>query len=386
MKRICISLGLAATALFAFASEELDIYTMLYKDSDSAAERFAVLRNVAESNLAGAGSLYAEALAQLLLEQPTLRTTAEKETADASARLLAGLLGEAKYAASANDLWKTVQNFSNPLVKADALIAIGRTRSDGHIELIARTLSDLNLRPTVDREAGEKIAYGAILALEKYRDPAGYLPVFFASTGWYSRRVKEQAAKTLPLIMDDPSQPLASVVASASYDVKLLALQKEEESRAPAEGKAGVALVGLTEGWRAATNDVKERMLLGGLRKLSINMLGRYGTVSDAAIPLLERSYKEGIDMEEKLGAVSALAVGKSEAGARSLSSFLMILNAKRKSGDITQDDERLVRAVIPALGSTGKSIARPALRTVGNLEWANAVKVLADDALKRIQ
>jgi hypothetical protein len=45
-----------------------------------------------------------------------------------------------------------------------------------------------------------------------------------------------------------------------------------------------------------------------------------------------------------------------------------------------------LVRAVIPALGSTGKPLARPALKTVENLEWPNAVKVLAAEALKKIQ
>ena len=385
MKRIVVTLCLAVVAVMTFASEELDIYTMLYKDSSSAAERFAVLKNVAESNIPGAGSLYAEALAQLLLEQPTLKTIAERETADASARLLANLLGEAGYAASAGDLWRAVQSFSNPLVKADALIAIGRTRSPAHIDFVVKTLSDLNLNPTSDQDAGEKTAYGAILALEKYRESAGYLPVFFASTGWYSRRVKDQAAATLPLIMDDPSEPLSSVIKSSGYEVKLLALQKADESKAPAAKKAGVALIGLTEGWRAATNDVKDRVRLASLRKLSIGMLIRYGSASDAAIPVLERSYKEGIDMEERLGAIQALASIKSDGAARSLSSFLMILNGKRKSNDITQDDERLVRAVIPALGSTGKTVARPALKTVENLEWTNAVKVLAADALKKI-
>jgi hypothetical protein len=386
MKRIIITLGLAVMALTAYASEELDIYTMLYKDATSAAERFAVLRNVAESNLSGAGSLYAEALTRLLQEQPTFKTTAEKETADSSARLLSKLLGEAGYAASAGDLWKTVQSFSNPLVKADALIAIGRTRSPAQRDLVVKLLSDLNLNPTDDRDAGEKTAYGAILALEKYRDSAGYLPVFFASNGWYSRRVKDQAAATLPLIMDDPSEPLASVIQSSSYEVKLLALQKENESKASPKGKSEVALVALTEGWKAATNDVKDRVRLGSLRKLSIEMIARNGVASDAATPLLERSYKEGIDMEERLGAVQALAAVNTDGAARSLSSFLMILNGKRKSGNITQDDERLVRAVIPALGSTGKPLARPALKTVENLEWPNAVKVLAAEALKKIQ
>jgi 20S proteasome alpha/beta subunit len=82
---------------------------------------------------------------------------------------------------------------------------------------------------------------------------------------------------------------------------------------------------------------VKDRVRLGSLRKLSIEMIARNGVASDAATPLLERSYKEGIDMEERLGAVQALAAVNTDGAARSLSSFLMILNGKRKSGNITR-------------------------------------------------
>ncbi|GAB1481920.1 hypothetical protein MASR2M78_07350 [Treponema sp.] len=382
-----IAILLLGATVFGFASEELDIYTRLYKDSSTPAERLGLLKSVAESNLEGAGSLYAEALAQLLREQPTLRSSAERETADSLARLLSKLLGEAKYTAAAEDLWRLVQNFSNPLVKSDALIAIGRTRSDDLLEEVSRTLSDLNLKPTPDPEAGEKVAYGAILALEKYRKPEGYLPVFFASTGWYGRRVRDQASASLPLILEDPSEPLASIIQSSGYvySTKLLALQTAENSNAPSAGKAAVALAGLSEGWRSASNDVKDRLQLASMRKLAINMFIRYRSDDPAVIPLLERSYKDGIDMEEKLGAVTALSVNGSDEAARSLSSFLVALNGKRKDNVINQEDERMVRALIPALGATGKAIARPALRTVDILDWTNAVKVLAIEALKKL-
>jgi hypothetical protein len=189
-------------------------------------------------------------LTQLLLEQPNLRSAAEKEAADASARLLAGLLGDSKYAAAAKDLWRVVENFENPLVKADALIALGQTRSTELFPFVLRTLSDLNLRPSTDPEAGEKIAYGAVIAMEKYRMIDGYAPVFFASAGWYSRRVKEQAARTLPFIVDDPSEALSAIIRSGTYDVKLLALEKENASKASADAKAGVAWSGWKRGGR----------------------------------------------------------------------------------------------------------------------------------------
>lgn len=387
MKRALFAASLLLAAAAAFGSEELDIYTYLYRDASTAAERLGVLRSVSEAKLGGAGQLYAEALSQLLLEQPTLRTTAEREAADASARLLSGLLGDAKYAAAAGDLWRVIEIFNNPLVKADALIALGRIRAVDYLPQVVRTLSDLNLTPTSDPEAGERIAYGAILALEKYREPSGYLPVFFAATGWYNRRIKDQASSALPYIIDDPSEPLSTVIRSStySYEAKHLALQTAESSKASNAAKAGVAVLALGEGWRAATRDVRQQMVLSNSRKLAIDIVRRYRSPDPAVIPLLERSYKEGIDMEEKLGSVAALASIASDDAARALSSFLLVLNAKRKAGNITQEDERMVRAVIPAIGAAARPAGRPALQSVEHLDWTNAVKVLAVEALKNI-
>lgn len=387
MKRIFVAAALSAAAALLFAStEELELYSMMYRSSVSAAERYSVLRNVAEAKLSGAGTLYAEALSQLLREQPNLRSSAERDTADASARLLANLLGESKYAAAAPDLWRVVQNFDNPLVKADALVAIGQTRSEDLLPFVVKTLYELNLRPTADPESGEKVAYGAVLAMEKYRKIEGYSPVFFAATGWYSRRVKEQAAKTLPLIVDDPTEALADIIRSGEYGVKLLALEKGNESKAPAASKAGLALIGLGEGWRAATNDVKDRVTLSRLRKLAIDMLSRYESSDPAAVPPLDRSYKEGIDTEERIAAATALSRNKSDEAARALSSFLMILNGKRRANNITQEDERMVRVVIAAIGAHGSPLGRAALQQVEHQDWTNAVKVLAADAMRRLR
>jgi len=386
MKRIILAGLLSLITSFIFASEELDIYTWLYHGSANATERIGVLRNVVEAKLDGAGELYAEALAQLILEQPRMRTSAEKEAADSLARLLATLLGENKYTAAANDLWRTVEIFDNPLVKADALIALGRIRSEAHLELIVRLLEDLNLNPAADREKGEKIAYGAIQSLEKYRNIAGYSPVFFAASAWYSRRVKDQAVATLPYIVDDPSDAISSIIKSGTYEIKLLGLQKENESKASAAAKSGVAQLGLDEAWKSVTNDVKERVTLSRIRKLSIEMLVRYGSSTPEAVPLLERCYKEGIDMEEKLGAVTALSMNKNEAAAQALSSFLLLMNAKRRANDITQEDERIVRALIPALGTQGSTKGRIALQQVELTDWTNAVKVLAAEALKKLR
>ncbi len=388
MKRFFSFLLIGLSAFGAFASEAMDVYTFLYEQAASPQERLAVLKSLSDQNIDGAGQLYAQALTQLLQEFPSLKTTAERDAADQSARLLAQLLGNSKYTSAAGDLWRVVENFSNPLVKADALIAMGKLRNVDYAELIEKLLYDLNLKPATDPEAGEKIAYGAILALEKYQQPSGYLPVFFAATGWYNKRIREQAERSLPYIMDNPEVPLNSLIRSSAYtyDIKFLALQRMEASKAPADAIARVAVIALAEGWRASTMDVKQRVQLGNSRKLAIDMIRRYKTEDTTVLPLLERSYKEGIDTEEKLNAVAALSAIGTDDAARLLSNFLLALNAKRKANNITQEDEQLVRAVIPALGATGKSVARPALQAVEYQDWTNYVKTLAQDALKQIK
>ena len=371
----------------AFASEAIDVYTYLYEQSTTAQERLAVLRSIADQNIDGAGQLYAAALAQLLQEFPTLKTTAERDAADQSALLLAQLLGETKYTTAAGDLWRVVQNFSNPLVKAEALIAMGKLRNPDYSEQVENLLTSLNLKPASDPEAGEKIAYGAILALEKYRQPTGYLPVFFAATGWYGKRVRDQAEKSLQYILDNPESPLSNIIKSSAYpyDIKYLALQRMDSSQAASDAKARVAVLSLSEGWRASTMDVKQRVQLANIRKFAIDMIRRYKTNAAAVFPLLERSYKEGIDMDEKLISIAALASIGTDDAARLLSNFLLALNAKRKANNITQEDEQLVRAIIPALGATGSPVARPALQSVEYQDWASYVKTLAQDALKQI-
>jgi hypothetical protein len=389
MKRYIVSVLLLAAAMTGFAdSGELDVYTYLYDGAATVTDQLGILQGVAELDISGAGDFYARALTRIVREYPTIRDTIEKEAADNAAILLSQCLGEEKHTAAAGDLWRVVEAFSNPLVKAEALMALGKMRATAFLPQVIQTLSDLNTRPAADRLAGERIAFGAIIALEKYQDVLGYLPVFFASTGWYSERIKQQANASLPIILADPSEPLSSVIRGSGYPytTKFLALQTIENSNVSNESKAAIALTALTEGWRASTNDVRLRMDLASMRKQSINMIRSYGTSDAAVYPLLERSYKEGIDTEERLNAIATLSTLGTEDAARLLSSFLMIINGKLQSGTLTQVDEQMVRAIIPALGATGQAIARPALRSVQALDWTNAVKNLATEALTNIR
>ena len=379
---------LAVAAVLGFARpEEVDIYAYLYNSSLTNTAQLDILHNMVEARLTGAGEFYARALRRLVSEYRNIRNVTERNAADEQAMILSTLLGAEKYSPAAADLWLVVEMFNAPLVKAEAMIALGRIRATNYLPQVIRVLQSVNAAPTADRLNGERIAFGAIIALEKFQDPSGYLPVFFAANGWYSNRIKDQALKSLPFIAKDPTPYMQEIIRGPGYDypTKYTALQTIEAADVDNENKVGLAVVGLTEGWRGSTNDQQLRTTLASMRKLSIRMINKYKTDDESIYNLLERSYTQGFDMDEKLAAVASLASQQTDESARRLSKFLMDLNAKRQSGNIRQEDEQMVRAVIPALGQAGRPIGRPALNAVISLDWTPAVKRLAEDAMKQI-
>ncbi|MDR3167541.1 MAG: hypothetical protein LBT93_06320 [Treponema sp.] len=394
MKRYRLVIFISLIAVRAFAqSGELALYTDLYNGVNTVSEQFRILQEVRDAKISGVGEFYTAALDRLLREYPNVRSLSERNAADEAARLLAGVLGDEKITAAEGNLWKVVETFSNPLIKADALLALGRIGAVAYIPQVVQLLSDLNARPPADRESqiqNERIAYGAILALENFKDPAGYLPVFFASAGWYSDRVKNQASISLPLILDDPSEQLNSVIhgSAYSYELKHLALRTAERSNLPNESKGALAVSAYSEGWRGSTNDMRLRGELTTMRKLAISMIRRYGTEDTAVYPLLDRSYKTPFDMQEKLDAIAALSALASEDAAKLLANYLLEIHNKRQSNILTSEDEQVVRVLLPALGATKRaSIGRAVLSLVQQSPaWTNAVRNVAAEALRNIQ
>jgi len=390
MKKLIILLILTvAVAAAGFsATEEVQVYEFLYNASPTHSGQLDILQNMAESRLSGAGEFYAKALRKLVGEYRNIKDVTEKNAADEQAMLLSALLGAEKYTQAAADLWLVVDQFSAPLVKAEAMMALGKIRAITYLPQVIRVLESANAAPTTDRLNGERIAFGAIISLEKYQDPSGYLPVYFASTGWYSDRIKNQAAKSLPFISNNPAPYMLEVVKGSGYNypTKYTALRSIEAVRGvDNKEKVAVAVVALAEGWRGATNDVQLRSTLADMRKMAISMINRYKTDDESIYPLLERSYTQG-DIDEKRAAIAALASQGTDESAQKLSNFLMELNAKRMSDNIRPEDEQMVRTIIPALGQTGRSVARPALNQVAAANWTPAVKALADNALKQLR
>jgi hypothetical protein len=391
MKRLIfrILVFFMSSSLFGQAAD-LDTWTEIYNGESTLSGQLVTLQAVAKQGRADSGPFFAAALSRLLHQYPTLRRASDLATADECAMVVVKELGSLKYAEAAPDIWKATETFANPLVKSEAVIALGKAGATDYLPHVVQLLTDLNTRAPGEQDAqirDSRVAYGAILSLENFGDSSGYLPVFFAANGWYDSRIKVQAAASLSAITDDPTEPLLQVLKGSgySYPLKYLALQSEDASRAPNASKSRVAATALAEGWKAATTDIHQRNELAQLRKFSIDMIRRYGLGDgdNTVYTNLGRSYREGIDINEKLDAVQALSSIGTNQAAFLLNNFILAIHQRRQSNALTREDDQLIRALITALGATKRSIGRSSLVMVQQSPaWTNTIRTLAGTAL----
>jgi hypothetical protein len=396
MKRFILFILLSFTGMVLFAqSEELAMWSDEFDRAGTVAEQLTFVQNVERGNYAGAEEFYAKALRRLIEEYPNITTLSERTAADSCARILASKLGDAKYSASAADLWKAVEYFPNALVKAEALIALGKADTDkAFLPQVVQLVKDWNTQPQSDRDSRERverIIYGAVISLENYKDPQGYLPVFFVSTGWYAGRIKSQAEISLPNIMDDPTEPLLEVVGSPgyAYDIKHMALKTSERSSAPDDKKAQVAVAALAEGWKVSSNVPAQQRELASMRKLALTVIRRCGTQDSSVYASIDKSYgNRVVDRQERLYAIDALKALASDDSVRLLSGYLKELTERQRSGTFTNEDGVTARAIIPALGDIGKAEARTELLRVQQLPVWNFsnYRTLATQALQKLR
>jgi hypothetical protein len=162
--------------------------------------------------------------------------------------------------------------------------------------------------------------------------------------------------------------------------------------------KSTVAGTALSEAWRIKSSDPTVNFDIFSMRKLALAMLAQYGTQDDTAFlpgnvtypsifSLLERSFRYGIDEDEQFKVIEALRKIGSDGNDQATAELAYLLNLKGTEfdrGAFTNADERLVRAIIPAVGyagaSAGQDTAKVALRSSLTLNWSPAVRALLNE------
>jgi len=371
MKRFAVFFILFFAGMTIFAqSGDMSYYTEEYnRQQASFFDRLEILENVRDAGLTGIGEFYHEALKVLLAKIPDIKTNAEKEASETSARLLCQVLADENYTEAAPEIWQLVPIFdvirdvNDGFVMQDALVALGQIGAKEFVPHIVQALDDLNTRETSDVETKRRMqrgVLGAISALEALHELDGFRPVFFASVGWYDPAIKDIASAALPNIVEDPGESIIEIILGSSNnpDIKYNAWREMLLTNAPNTSKARVAAVALDTGWTYSTSNQNYQRSLREMRKSAIDIIRFYGVEDDSVYANLEKCYGNNFnstvpDYDEIRKTLDTLSALGSDEAVQLLLNFLRELHTRRRGGPWGNKERQVFQWVVPSLGAT---------------------------------
>lgn len=393
---IALAVFFTASSLPLFAQQDVSaVWARLYGRATTLEQKYQVLQSIVEQDSRDMIPVLQEALDEQIRALRNPRTRTERELAFTITKMAVKELGQLKATEAAPFVWEVVESVEEPFLKGESIIAIGKMGAREYAEELALMLRNINFNydEIENQRNNEIIAYALVMALERLKQPVGYKPVFFASTGWYSGRsgVKELAEDALSSMVEDPTEQLADIIVEESdFNIKLHALQAALRSNAPPENKAKIAALGFKEGIRNTDRNKKERYALKSLRIESLNAVAGITAKDESVLPVMEEmvlGYRKDrvYDEDEMLAVLNALGSFQNDGAAKILSDFLAYLT-NRREGRPT-DSLRIAKATIIALGRTGSQMGIEELNMVIiSPYWENSIRRLAKDALENIK
>jgi len=360
-----------AASAFVSADEKTAVWERIYRNAVNDEMRYAVMLNIRELHDRQFGNLLLDALTDLVSRRIELGDNNQVEIKVRLATAIVQELGDLKEVAAADQVYQVYKEIQNyPFLKSEAAMALGKMRASDYTANLARDLADINLQPDRDQASAQEIvAFGLVQGLATMKDIRGYEPVFFSSIGWFGpqRKVKETAKAMLKTMVDDPTSALLAIVQSQPLPVnKLKALEAEDDSNAPAAGKAQVALAALEDGVRIIPKDIVEGTQWGDLRKKAMSMLILSKDKSPGASVIYRQQYKTaGLarDTSEILTILQALGVNASADSMAFLIELMTGFNTRANTpGLLTDFDVMQVRTILQAFKTAADPAARPVL------------------------
>ncbi|MGL1894447.1 MAG: hypothetical protein OCD02_22640 [Spirochaetaceae bacterium] len=393
MKKYRILCLLLLTITFqSFAGDRSEVWSRMYKRSISPDLKYSVMLNIVELNDRGMIPLLEEILSEDIIAKLSTKrgVTEEKKFVDLTT-LVIKELGELKSKSSAPLIYNILVEATDPLLKADAIIALGNMRATAYLSEIAFILKNINLKPTEGSysvvEAESKVAYACIAALDRFRDIEGYSPVFFASVGWYDQRIRFFSDKVLKTIVENPIDALIPIISNGSFKDKVKAINEVAVCKAPSEDKARAAREAMKQGLDNVFDTIQEGMTLTTLRKNAIKVLYASKSSSVDDVYYLSQSIKKGSDLAEKIYAIKTLGVNGSDEALEALASVLSEYNERSVSGiDISYAEEDIIKELIVTLGSTGSDIASSIITEVQFSSYSTGIVRTAKATLKNMK
>lgn len=372
-----------------FASDRSEVWSRMYKRSVLPELKYSVMLNIVELNDRGMIPLLDEILTEdIIANLDNKRGVNEEKAFIELTKLVVKELGELKSKSSAPLVYNIAIETEDPLLKADAIIALGNMRADAYLNDIAFILRNLNMRPTEGKssklEDEAKIAFGCIAALDRFRDIGGYNSVFFASIGWYDQRVRGFADKVLKTIVENPIEALIPIIKDGSLSEKGKAIDEVSICSAPPEDKTMAAREAIRQGFDNVGETIQDGMTLTTMRKTAIKVIYSSKSSNIDDVYYLSQSVRSGSDLEEKIYAIRTLGLNASDEAIDSLSTILGDFNEKKMNGlDVSYAEEDIIRELIDALGKSGNKIASGVLTEVQFSGHSNGIVRKAKEAVK---
>lgn len=383
-----MALALAGLVLAAGANERVRVYAFILSQADSVHQKQAAVSSLVELGDEAAAPYLADELDELLAARSGVARGSQTEDYERLVRILVKALGDWRYTNAASSLMRVVEDSSDPLSRAEALIGLGSMRAAEYAEEIALLLRNLTFTPPADRDGGEKVAYGAVLALERMRSPLGFEQLFAASEGWYSKRVKEQAERSLELVLPDPSDAIRAIIAVDTPDRIIRALSLALRSQAPQNRQRELASLALERGIALSPGRTRaEQLSLADLRTRAMNALVALQDTEGRNAAFIAEAYRIS-STDERLVALRALGTNRSADAASALSDIILRLNSDMSAGLVNDTQNTLMRAALQNAALNRQQSLATALIIVQNntQKLSNAIIRLATESLKTLE
>lgn len=397
MKRLAAAIALALGIAVAVQAQDADSIVLAYRRNFARASlvtKLELLKEAASRTDAEMGSLYDMALrfavdyAALLGPDPQLKDLAI---------LSATETGRSAYSKSVDQLWALFQAFRDPEVRSAALIALGQA-GIGEPRVAENLNAFLASQNSLFR-SGAQPEYPAleacIAALGSLGEGSSFPVLFSAYVAGYSPALTAKAALALGSIKGDYRGYLLRVIAknpplekSAAYAAGLDNPNFTDDDRGElAEGAMGAALDATAKASAYSPVEIQalRELRLNAARQLRALKWQKASPLAIAHFRLVQADYAKGAaSKSDFLEAIACLGAMGSTQAAQALALYLQLINAQTEQG--SPFDEDVLLASIKALGELGDKAAFDYLLQIGYLQYTEAVKRAAKEALLKLR
>jgi hypothetical protein len=397
MKRIAAALALALCLGSTVVAQDADSIVLAYRRNFARASlttKLELLKEASSRSDASMGSLYDMAL-RFAVDNSAL-LGADSQLKDLAV-LAATETGKAAYSQAIDDLWALFQGFMDQDVRKAAVTALGYAGTGE--SRVAENLNAFLASQNSLFRSGSQPEYPAleacIDALGVLGDGSSFPVLFSAYVAGYSPDLTGKAAKALGSIKGDYRGYLLRVIAknpplekSAAYAAGLDNPNFDDDDRgALAESALSAALDATAQLGSYSPVEVQSirELRLASIRELRALKWQRASPLAVSHFKLILADYAKGAaskaDFLEAIGCLGAM--GSTEA-AQALALYLQFINGQTEQG--SPYDEEILLASIGALGDLGDKAAFDYLLQIGYLQYSDAVKRAAKEALLKLR